>query len=84
MALGNIVGSNIFNILGILGVTAAVAPIPVPSEIANFDIWVMFAATAALIAVAMTGWRIRRGEGLVLLSAYVVYLAALLFMASPI
>lgn len=84
VALGNIVGSNIFNILGILGVTAAVAPIPVPSEIANFDIWVMFAATAALIAVAMTGWRIRRGEGLVLLSAYVVYLAALLFMASPI
>jgi cation:H+ antiporter len=84
VALGNIVGSNIFNILGILGVTAAVAPIPVPSEIASFDIWVMLAATAVLIAVAVTGWRIRRGESFMLLSAYVAYLAALLVMASPI
>ncbi|WP_317054855.1 calcium/sodium antiporter [Roseovarius rhodophyticola] len=82
VAFGNIVGSNIFNILGILGVTAAVAPIPVPPEIAWFDIWVMLAATGALIAVAMTGWLIRRSEGLVLLMAYGAYLAATLVMAS--
>ena len=84
IALGNIVGSNIFNILGIMGITAAVAPIPVPREVAVFDIWVMLAATAALIAVAVTGWCVKRGEGAMLLTAYVAYLAALLAKASPL
>ncbi len=40
VVLGNIIGSNIYNLLGILGVTAVVHPISVPAEIASFDIWV--------------------------------------------
>lgn len=74
LAFGNIVGSCIFNILGILGVTALVTPIEVPAVIAAFDIWVMLGATAALVLAAVSGWRISRGEGLAFLAGYVAYL----------
>jgi len=77
VALGNIVGSNIFNILGILGITAAVRPIPVPVEIAALDVWVMLAATGALAAFAWSGWRISRLEGGCLLAGYLAYVAYL-------
>jgi len=78
VALGNIVGSNIFNILGILGVTALVEPLAAPAEIIAFDVWVIVAATAALIWVAATGARVTRGEGALLLGGYGVYLGALI------
>jgi len=73
IAFGNIVGSNIYNILGILGVTAMVKPILVPAQIAAFDIWVMVAATLLLFAVAITGWRISRLEGGAMLAGYAAY-----------
>ena len=74
VALGNVIGSNIFNILGILGVTALVHPLSVPAEIATRDIWVMLVAAGALIAVAVTGWRINRTEGGIMLALYAAYL----------
>lgn len=80
VALGNIIGSNIFNILGILGVTALVHPLTVPPSIAQIDIWVMIAATAVLLVFARTGWRIGRREGAALLLAYLAYLAWLLLL----
>jgi cation:H+ antiporter len=73
IAFGNIVGSNIYNIFGILGVTAMVKPIAVPAEIAGFDIWVMIAATAVLVLAAMSRWKISRLEGGVMLAAYIAY-----------
>ncbi|WP_321490309.1 calcium/sodium antiporter [uncultured Hyphomonas sp.] len=73
IAFGNIVGSNIFNVLFILGATSLVHPIAVPASIAAFDIWVMTGVTALLLLVAMTNWRINRIEGGVLLGAYVAY-----------
>lgn len=75
VAFGNVVGSNIYNVLGILGVTALVQPIPIPIEIVAFDIWVMLASSLMLVMFAMTGWRINRWEGAVFLGAYGVYLA---------
>lgn len=81
MAFGNVVGSNIYNVLGILGTTALVRPIPVPPSIASFDIWVMLGATAALVAVAATGWRVTRAEGMGLVGAYVAYIAWLAYSA---
>ncbi|WP_299652107.1 calcium/sodium antiporter [uncultured Jannaschia sp.] len=75
IAFGNVVGSNLYNILGILGITALVKPIPVPPQIAVMDIWVMLGATVALVAVAVTGWRVSRGEGMALLAAYAAYVA---------
>ncbi|MDQ0316379.1 calcium/sodium antiporter [Amorphus orientalis] len=74
VAFGNIVGSNIFNILGIAGVTGLVSPIPIPEEIIRFDAWIMLASALALVAFAVTGWRINRWEGGLLLAAYAAYL----------
>ena len=73
IAFGNVIGSNIFNSLGILGATAMVKPIDVPGDVA-FDIWVMLGATAALILFAVTSWRINRVEGGLLLAGYVGYI----------
>ena len=78
VAFGNVVGSNIFNILGILGITAVVSPLAVPASIAGFDIWVMLAATVVFLIFARTGWRVGRREGAVLVTAYVAYIGWLI------
>ena len=78
VALGNVLGSNIFNILGILGITAIIHPMSVPIEIIEFDIWVMCAATALLVVLARTGWRIGRKEGGAMIACYLAYLIWLL------
>jgi len=75
LAYGNIVGSNIFNVFGILGVTALVEPIAMPADIAAFDVWIMLAASAALIAASVTGWRLTRREGAGFLATYGGYIA---------
>lgn len=73
IAFGNVMGSNIYNILGIMGVTALVHPIPIPPQIAQLDVWVMLAATLALI-VAVVAWkRIGRGTGVIFLGTYAAY-----------
>lgn len=73
VALGNILGSNIYNILGIGGVTALIAPTVVPPEIARFDNLVMLAVSAALLALAYTGMKLDRREGALLVAGYVAY-----------
>lgn len=73
VALGNVVGSCIYNILGILGLTAIIKPIDVPAEIAQFDIWVMLGVTALLIVQLRSGWRLSRIEGALLVALYVGY-----------
>ena len=73
VAFGNIVGSNIYNILGIGGFTALIAPGAVPAEIVSFDNLVMIVVSLALVAFAWTGLRIARWEGAVLLAGYVTY-----------
>jgi cation:H+ antiporter len=77
VALGNIVGSNIYNILGILGLTAIIQPIDVPAEIARFDIWAMLGVTALLIVQLRSGWRLSRIEGALLVALYAGYTAFL-------
>lgn len=73
IAFGNIVGSNIYNILGIGGATALIAPGEVPAEIAGFDNLVMIGVSVLLVAFASTGLRIARLEGAALLLGYVAY-----------
>lgn len=73
IAIGNIVGSNIFNVLGILGVTALIKPIPVADRFLTFDLPIMIAASLALTALLLTRPIIGRGIGLVVLIAYVTY-----------
>lgn len=74
VALGNILGSNVFNLLGILGITALVTPLEVPPEILTGDLWIMLAVTVALIAACMTGVGISRKEGAGFLAGYGAYL----------
>lgn len=78
MAFGNIIGSNIFNVLGILGVTAMVRPMAVPDQFIALDIWVMAAAALAVLIMGTTGRRISRGEGAALLTGYAAYTSLLI------
>lgn len=79
IAFGNVLGSNVFNVLFILGATSLVTPIAVPGEIVAVDVWVMLAATLALAWVAVTGWRVTRTEGAALLAGYAAYLGWLAY-----
>jgi cation:H+ antiporter len=81
VAYGNIVGSNIFNVLFILGTTAIIQPIDIPAQIARFDIWVMLATTGLLVYFARTGAKLQRWEGGVFIGCYVAYTAYLISMA---
>lgn len=74
VAVGNIVGSTLFNLLGIIGATALVLPLPVPAAMLSVHLWVMLAAIGAAALFVRTGWRLSRTEGAVLLSAYPLYL----------
>ncbi len=76
IAIGNIVGSNIFNVLGILGVTAVVAPIPVAARFVSFDLPVMIAASLVLTGLLLTRPAIGRVIGLGMLAAYAAYVWA--------
>ena len=78
LALANIIGSNIFNILGILGVTALLHPIPVAAGIVHTDAWWMLGFAVVLLPMMWTGRRISRPEGGLLLAGYGLYLLTLL------
>lgn len=73
IAIGNIVGSNIFNILGILGITGTMTPL-VAGGIGYADIAVMIGITIFLLPLMRTGFRIVRAEGIVLLVIYAGYM----------
>lgn len=75
VAFGNIVGSNTFNVLGILGATALVKPVLIPGQIVSNDVWIMLGVTGLLVLFAITGWRLIRAEGVVFLAGYAVYVA---------
>ncbi len=81
IAFGNVIGSNIYNVLGILGVTGIVSPLAVPPQIASLDIWVMVAATLLLVVFATTGRQIARWEGGVFVGLYVAYTGWLLLLS---
>ncbi|MDI1246974.1 MAG: calcium/sodium antiporter [Rhodoferax sp.] len=81
VAYGNIVGSNIFNVLFILGSTAIIQPIDIPRQIATFDIWVMLAATGLLVYFAGTGAKLLRWEGWVFMTCYAAYTGYLISIA---
>lgn len=78
IAIGNVIGSNLFNILGTLGLTGLIAPVPVPAAIIATDYWWMLAVTLLLFPLMYTGRRIARWEGVLLLATYGVYLVMLL------
>ncbi|MCK6503367.1 calcium/sodium antiporter [Myxococcota bacterium] len=78
IAVTNIVGSNIFNVLGIVGVTGLVHPLPVPTEILERDNWWMLAASLLLFPLMWTGMRLSRGEGGLLFALFLTWMGMLL------
>ena len=74
VTLGNVIGSNIFNILLIIGVLAIITPFKVPAEVMSFDIWVMAAVSIAIIPVMLTNRRIGRIEGIVFFALYIAFI----------
>jgi cation:H+ antiporter len=76
IAIGNVLGSNIYNILAILGATALIKPLPVPERIIAFDLPVLIAVSLFLLALLLFERRVGRWAGLVLFAAFVLYIYA--------
>jgi cation:H+ antiporter len=78
VALGNVIGSNMFNLLAIIGIAAFVGPIPVDAAFLRFDLWIMLAASLLLVPMVFFKLNFTRiwGAGLTLL--YVAYLFVVL------
>lgn len=73
IGLGNVLGSNVFNVGGIVGVTALCTPLPVAAGFLRLDIPLMLGATVVLFPYLRSGWRLSRREGAALLAVYVGY-----------
>ena len=77
VAIGNVVGSNLFNILGIMGITAMVGKVPVPSQIISYDLWIMLSAAILITPFVLRGRPISRRYGAFLTFAYIIYVLSL-------
>lgn len=73
IALGNVLGSNIYNVLFIGGVTGIVAPADIPESILRLDLWLALGAALVVMLFAYTGGRLNRKEGTILLATYITY-----------
>lgn len=84
IAVGNVVGSNLFNLLSVLGLTGLVSAdgIRVTDDSLRIDLPVMLAATFVLLPIVWNGFRIERWEGVVFVAAYLLYVAFLVLDAS--
>ena len=78
LAIGNIVGSNIFNVLFVLGVTSLIKPIPVNSTILGLDGMIMLAVTLLFLVFATSSKKLHKWEGIGLVTFYAMYLAFLI------
>jgi len=77
VALGNVIGSNVLNILAIMGATAMITPIPIEPALLAYDAWVMLAASVFLTFCVLRRVTFARPLGIVMLVAYAIYLGSL-------
>ncbi|MFP7571007.1 calcium/sodium antiporter [Marivita sp. S2033] len=75
VALGNVIGSNMFNLLAIIGVASLIAPIPVAPQFLEFDLWVMLGASLVIIPLVFLGRDLTRVWGIALSALYLGYIA---------
>lgn len=73
VAVGNVLGSNIFNLMGILGLSALLQPLPIHGRVLQFDQWVMLGAAVVALLFLYTGRSLGRLEGGLLFAGYIVY-----------
>jgi cation:H+ antiporter len=77
VAMGNVIGSNVFNLLGIIGVAGIVGPIEVPASMLREDLWVMLASSLVLIPFIMGRFDITRIVGFAFVATYIAYTISL-------
>jgi cation:H+ antiporter len=84
IAIGNVVGSNLFNLMVVLGISSAISPsgVAVPVEALRFDLPVMVAVAVACMPIFFTGSRLARWEGILFLGYYVAYTLYLILSAT--
>lgn len=75
VALGNVIGANIYNLLAIIGLVSAVTPVPIPGQIITFDLWFMLGVTALLLTLVIMQNGLRRWAGTLFLCAFAFYTA---------
>ncbi|WP_074221623.1 calcium/sodium antiporter [Rhodovulum sp. ES.010] len=78
VAMGNVIGSNMFNLLAIIGLASLVGDIPVPAEMLRFDLWVMLGASVLLVPFIFLKWGLGRAWGAVFLGLYALYILMVL------
>jgi cation:H+ antiporter len=83
VVLGTVIGSNIFNVLAILGATALIVPIGVSDRFRSFDVPIMLGVSVGLLLLLLLAKRIGRGAGIVMLAAYIAY-TTLLFIGRSV
>lgn len=79
VCVGNVIGSNIFNLFGIAGVTALFTPLPFSEKIIDFDLWILIGATAIMVPFMVAGVRLSRFAGVAFLVLYGSYIASQFF-----
>ncbi len=77
LSVGNVIGSNVFNLLLVLGVVAAIAPVAIDADALRIDLWVMVAVSILIWPLLRTGHTLGRVEGALLLVGYFVYMITL-------
>lgn len=78
VAIGNVIGSNMFNLLAIIGVASLIAPLHVAPSFMEFDLWVMAAASLILVPFVFFGRDLGRVWGVILTGLYILYIAVVL------
>ena len=79
VAMGNVIGSNVFNLLGIIGIAGLVSPLPVPAQMLRTDLWVMLAAAVVMAPFVFARRDISRPVGAGLVAGYAAYVTALVW-----
>ena len=78
VAIGNVLGSNVFNLFAVMGATAMTGPVPIERELLTFDVWVMLASSTALLIFVLTRQPIGKKTGVIFLIGYILYMLALI------
>ena len=79
VASGNVIGSNMFNLLAIIGITALIGDVPVPRAFLVFDLWVMLGASLLLAPFVVWRMKLTRFWGVLLTGSYLAYVTIVLF-----
>lgn len=83
ICVGNLVGSNLFNILGAIGLSAVIRPFAASPSLMSFEFPLLLLFTAAMGIVLLTGKRVQRWEGALLLTGYLLFMALVLLRSAP-